>query len=188
MQIIIVRHGESTTNLINDNIFTGQFDCDLTEYGIKQAYDLKNNKIFEGVDAYYSSDLIRAKMTAKIITDKSVTLDKRLRERSLGDFEGKLIEKIKKEKRYEKYFNDPKFKNFRHDFTIKAPNGESYSDVYNRVNEFYQEISNKGCNKIVIVSHMCAIRCLLKAINGISNEDTLNIEVGNCDYIVIENK
>lgn len=42
-----------------------------------------------------------------------------LRERSLGVFEGEYKDEISANPKYEKYFNDPNFKDFRHSFSQK---------------------------------------------------------------------
>ncbi|MFV0342361.1 MAG: histidine phosphatase family protein [Anaerocolumna sp.] len=189
MQIIFVRHGESKANALNGNeykMFTGQWDCELTAHGTEQAKKLQNNSIFYGVDAYFSSDLMRAQKTAKHFADKPIILDERIRERSLGDFDGKLVEEIQNDKRYNKYFGESEYVNFRHDFAVKAPNGENYSDVCQRVSSFWNESVDKGYQKIVIVSHMCTIRCLMKVIQGLSDEETLKIKVPKCEPIIIE--
>lgn len=59
-----------------------------------------------------------------------------LRERSLGDFEGKRIVDVKKDQRYIKFFNDSNFTEFRHSFHQKAPFGGNYLDVYKRIQIF----------------------------------------------------
>ncbi len=48
-------------------------------------------------------------------------------------------------------------------FTIKAPEGESYEDVYQRVEHFMNHVVNEDTQKddIVIVAHQVVIRCLM---------------------------
>lgn len=187
MEIVLIRHGESEANAIKegkDRIFIGQWDCGLTEKGIRQASELRDNPILKDVDAYFCSDLKRTVDTARLITDRSINIDKRLRERSLGIFEGKPVEKIKANPLYDDYFNNPEYSGFRHGFTVKAPGGENYCDVCARVSSFLNELDNR-CEKIVIVSHFCAIRCIIKTVKNLSNEETLGIKVNNCEPIVI---
>ena len=187
MEIILIRHGQSTANAIKEaknKIFIGQWDCDLTELGRQQALNLKDSPILKDADAYFCSDLKRAVETAHLITDREVTVDKRLRERSLGDFEGILIEEIKSNPLYGEYFSNPEYSNFRHGFAKKAPNGENYCDVCERVSSFLNEL-DKSFNKVVIVAHFCAIRCIIKTVKNLSNEETVSLEVKNCEPIII---
>ena len=188
MELILIRHGESTANAIKEaekRIFIGQWDCDLTENGIQQALSIRNNPIIENADAFFCSDLKRAVATARLITDGNVIIDKRLRERSLGIFEGILVSEIKASPTYHEYFDNPEYSQFRHGFDKKAPKGENYCDVCERVSSFLNELDRRY-NKVVIVSHYCAIRCIIKTVKNLTNEETLALNVKNCEPIKIE--
>ncbi len=188
--MIFVRHGESRANSINGagyQMFTGQWDCELTEAGEKQAADLAGSPVFDDVDCFFVSDLLRTRQTASYFADPEKTvIDKRLRERSLGAFEGKNVEDVKADPLYRKYFTDPAWMNFRHDFTVRAPEGENYSDVCRRTGEFLEEVKQKGYHKIVIVAHFCSIRCMMKQLLGLSEEETVKIRVDQCRPIEVE--
>lgn len=189
MQIIFVRHGESEANKLNKNeytICTGQFDTPLSELGIKQISKLRDNEIFEKFDKLYSSDLIRAYDTALAITSsESIVVDKRLRERSLGAFEGQLVKELKIHPEYSKYFYDEELKHFAHSFVVKAPGGENYADVENRVRLFWEEIKDKNYNKIVIVAHLYTIRVFFKILFNISEEECINYKINNAEPLVV---
>lgn len=187
MEIVLIRHGESTANAIKEDknkIFIGQWDCELTDRGVEQALNLRNSPVVENAEAVFCSDLKRAIHTARLITGQDAVIDKRLRERSLGDFEGKLIDEIKENPLYSEYFSNPDYSDFRHGFNKKAPNGENYCDVCERVSSFLRELDKKY-KKIVIVAHFCAIRCIIKTVKKLSNEETLKLKVFNCEPIVI---
>ena len=69
MKLILLRHGESEWNLLNQ--FTGWTDVGLTENGIKEAkfsakQILKENIV---INTLYTSLLKRSTHTAKIIAD-----------------------------------------------------------------------------------------------------------------------
>lgn len=86
----IVRHGETEWNV--QGILQGHNDSKLTEKGMMQAAALKEKLQQVMFDAVFSSDLLRAKRTAEIITlDKklAITTTKLLRERAFGKWEGK---------------------------------------------------------------------------------------------------
>ena len=139
MKIVIVRHGQTRGNILNEqgiSLFTGTLnnqDTDLTEKGIEDAKKLANNEIIKSIQKVYCSDLNRAIDTAKLAKPGyELNIDKRLRERSLGDFEGNYPEDLIKNEEYKKYFTDNEYKKFRTDFIQKAPNGENYTDIIKR--------------------------------------------------------
>lgn len=95
MRIILARHGETDYN--KNEIVQGHSDIPLNEEGIRQG--IAAGKKIEGykIDAAYSSTLERAFDTARYMLDNSnseeneklsVAKDKRLIEKSYGDFEG----------------------------------------------------------------------------------------------------
>ncbi len=86
------RHGESELNAAQ--IYAGQIDTLLTEYGREQAKLAGEEAALFGIDQMVSSPLLRALETAQIIA-KEIGYDKRaiitnelLVERSLGSLEG----------------------------------------------------------------------------------------------------
>ncbi|MGN0166846.1 MAG: histidine phosphatase family protein [Acetatifactor sp.] len=189
MDIVLIRHGESEANLINQenySVFTGQWECSLTEKGIEQAKRLKDNSILKGVERYYVSDSLRAQETASYFAEKNeIVLDSRLRERSLGEFEGKYVRDIQDQEKYRQYFTNSALMSFRHDFKVKAPGGENYQDVCNRAESFLCEIRKLNFSKIAVISHMCTIRCILKLLQNFSEEETLKIKVPQCEPIIL---
>lgn len=92
MEIVLIRHGESEANRINTpnyKMYTGQWECHLTDEGLEKAKSLAKLDQLNNVDICFASDLIRTQETAHaIFPHEIIHLDKRLRERSLGDFEG----------------------------------------------------------------------------------------------------
>ena len=167
MELVLIRHGESIGNALRGEsaVYTGRWDCNLTGRGYQQAKSLNGNPLLENIDAWYSSNLM---------------------ERSLGEFEGLTIESVKKDPRYIKYFADPEFMQFRNSFTVKAPGGESYGDVCERVRDFLQELACKDYKKVAIVTHHCVIRCIVKILNNLSEEETLSFKVNNCEPISVQ--
>lgn len=188
MELVLIRHGESLGNTLKGEsaVYTGRWDCNLTERGYQQAKSLIGNPILENIDAWYSSNLIRTIETAKTLTDRDIIVDQRLQERSLGEFEGLTIESVKKDPRYIKYFTDPEFMQFRNSFTVKTPGGENYGDVCERVRDFLQELASKDYKKVAIVTHHCVIRCIVKILNNLSEEETLSFKVNNCEPISVQ--
>jgi broad specificity phosphatase PhoE len=86
--LLLVRHGETDWN--RDGRWQGQSDTHLNDVGREQAAQLAER--LDGVDVVYSSDLARARETADILAARlgfPVRLDRRLRERSFGAWEGR---------------------------------------------------------------------------------------------------
>ena len=179
MKIVIVRHGQTRGNILNEqgiSLFTGTLnnqDTDLTEKGIEDAKKLANNEIIKSIQKVYCSDLNRAIDTAKLAKPGyELNIDKRLRERSLGDFEGNYPEDLIKNEEYKKYFTDNEYKKFRTDFIQKAPNGENYTDIIKRTKIFLDSsnliflhpvIDKKANNKVIKINNFF-INFLLKSI------------------------
>jgi broad specificity phosphatase PhoE len=187
LEIIFVRHGESIGNALkgDDAVYTGRWDCDLTEKGYAQARALIGNPELEGVEVCFVSPLKRALETARIICNVEPCVEPRIMERSLGEFEEKKICDVMKIPKYEKYFTDPEYMKFRSSFTANAPGGESYADVCRRVEPFALELTSSGYKKVLVVAHFVVIRCLIKLLKGLSEEETLALKVPNCQPILV---
>ncbi len=109
-----------------------------------------------------------------------------LRERSLGAFEGVKVKEIEHNPDYELYFNDDNYRSFRHSFTQKAPEGESYRDVLNRVAQFFEEEIDTSLESIAIVAHQVVIRCILVYLGYETEETAVDKKVENCVPIEVE--
>ncbi len=154
--IYFVRHGESEYN--HQDIFAGWTDCNLTELGANQAaaaaLSLSN---VADIEVVYSSDLMRAKRTGKIIAEKNnwefhTTED--LREIYLGVWEALTLEQIEERDPdlVKQWFAD--YSNFTY------PAGESPADVVARASAFINA-ALKDYDTILIVSHALTIASLL---------------------------
>ena len=88
-EILLIRHGETDWNV--EKRLQGHTDIDLNREGVRQATALGRALLDEPLDAIFSSDLKRAFGTAQGIAiprGMSIQLDKGLRERCFGAFEG----------------------------------------------------------------------------------------------------
>lgn len=145
--IITIQHTES---IHHTNGMVGSWtDWDLSELGIKQANNIGRNLSKELGDkkyVMYSSDLLRAKHTAKIIgkyLGVEPILVRELRERNLGRCVGKSVKWLKENiEKEEKSIDDKMFSD-----------AESRRDEWNRLLPFFNELMASEHENIIIVSH-----------------------------------
>lgn len=169
--VYLVRHCEAIGNY--KRICHGITDSQITENGKKQLAQLEKRFKNISIDYAYSSHLNRAKETAKaIIKNKNVevNIDDRLCEINYGDWEN--IPWAKFPELYPEQSENWSF----HPEKYQAPNGESMSDVYNRIKGCLVDIVNKHPGKtIVIASHGCTVRNALCFLHGLTVQNISNI-------------
>ncbi len=152
MKIFLIRHGESVGNSLG--IHQGQKnDSPLSEIGRKQANCLRDRFENIKIDAIYSSDLIRAKETAEIISKpRGITpiLDKRLRERNFG-----LIEEEKDIMKAWNNFLKQQVEMGINQREATPKEGESDKDHFDRVKSFFEYLKKNHDKKetILVVAH-----------------------------------
>lgn len=146
---LLLRHGQATSNLNPRWIAAWpekQKVSRLTLKGIKQIK--KDSQFFKkvGLDFIFSSDLIRTRETAKIVsqaTKAPVIYKKEFRELNAGIFKDQPISN------YRKYFY-----NHVDRFAKRPPKGENLNECKKRMFQAFQEINKKYKNKnILIVGH-----------------------------------
>jgi len=94
-RILLARHGETDWN--RERRWQGQSDTPLNDTGREQARALAEELAGEPLDAVYSSDLIRAHETARVVAEQrglDVVAIRDLRERSFGSLEGLTTDEI----------------------------------------------------------------------------------------------
>lgn len=177
MEIILVRHGLTKAN--KEKIFSTE-DTRLDESSYELLEKTKEKLNGFQIDRIYTSNLLRAKQTAKILGFENFTIDSRLNEMDFGDFKGKS---------YDYVFNtyDNFFKNQKEDiFHIKYPNGENRIELINRLSEFYDELVEKNENALCI-SHGIAIKAsLFWILKDFSAWDNFWIENGSITVFQIK--
>ncbi len=145
-------HGTTTDN--QKEISSGWFDVELSDLGVKQSIDLKDQIKDKKFDVVFCSNLKRAVDSAKLTFEGVVPIiqDKRLRECNYGEYNAKFSEIV--EPMQEKCIIE------------RFPNGESYEDVKNRIADFLQFLKqNYDGKNIAIVAHKApqlALDVLLK--------------------------
>jgi broad specificity phosphatase PhoE len=159
VELWLVRHGQTDWNL--QKRFQGHSDIPLNALGLSQARELAAHLDGSPITAIYSSDLIRARVTAETVAEKyalPVSTDTRLREIDMGDREGRSAEELRAK--------NPHFweKSLSLEGERIAPGGESLADVARRVQNFANEIAARHTGQVVmVVLHglsMGVLRCL----------------------------
>lgn len=96
LEVIFVRHGESTGN--QENRWQGTADFPLSERGVWEARRTAERLVRHAPDAIYSSPLGRARQTAEFIaaaTGCTPVLDDRLQEYDVGELAGLSVDEIR---------------------------------------------------------------------------------------------
>ncbi len=116
----------------------------------------------------YSSDLLRVRQTATPLVDAlglQARWSKALRELNFGEWEGRLWTDLHNE-------DAPRFAEFMRDWrTTSAPGGESFSQVQDRVADFWAEVAATHRDEvIVLVSHGGTLAALAILLLGWTHE------------------
>ncbi len=175
--LYVVRHGQTDWNLTRK--IQGKTDIPLNANGIEQANStrdfLKNVKF----SFAFSSPLKRAKETAEIICNSStkVTLDGRIEERGMGDYEGKSPETFDIQTAWNYEINS------------EMGNIEKVKNLYGRVSEFLEEYKDIYQNEdVLLVTHGGVIPAILAYFNGIPEDNNFfRRKSRNCEIIKIDN-
>lgn len=170
-KIGLIRHG--CTNWNRERRAQGHSDIPLCEEGFDQAEKLANRIASEKWDVIYSSDLQRAKGTAKTIAEKvdiEIHLDTRLRERHGGQIEGTTeAERIKE---------------WGENWRALDLGIETSAEMSLRGMACLEEIIAKHLNEnILVVSHGAFIKQLLRTL--FPHTDVEN-SLKNCSVTVLE--
>jgi 2,3-bisphosphoglycerate-dependent phosphoglycerate mutase len=94
-RLLLIRHGETAWNA--EHRIQGHLDIPLSPAGVRQSALLAARLASERIDAIYSSELLRAWLTAVPISDRlglPLMAEARLRERAFGIFEGLTLAEI----------------------------------------------------------------------------------------------
>jgi probable phosphoglycerate mutase len=174
---VLWRHGQTPWNV--EHRFQGQTDIPLDGTGVAQAEQAARRLAALRPDALFSSDLSRAQQTVAPLarlTGLPVTLDKELRERFGGDWEGLSDEEIRERYPAERA-------------TWNPPNGEQTLVVARRVAGVLTRIADtlEAGQLAIAVGHGAALRLGMERILGILVEDTPILGgLTNCAWSVLE--
>lgn len=164
----VMRHGQSECNI--SEIVMGDDEannCKLTPVGIEQV--LESSKNFkEKIDVVIASPLERTKETTKILCEQiSYPLEKVIYNDLEKEWDVSSDYQGKSREAFEEFYCN-KYKE--HPFEA-MPNGESYSQVINRVGKMIYEIDSQYSGKnILLVGHAGETSALCHVVQGFSYE------------------
>lgn len=214
IKLVLVRHGQSLWNL--ENRFTGWTDVELSEQGIEEAKEAGKLLREEGYhfDIAYTSLLKRANDTLTYIleelNEKNIPIEYsyRLNERHYGALQGLNKDETRKQYGEEQVKlwrrsadvrppaltkddprypgNDPKYASLNLD---ELPLTENLLDTVNRVVPYYEEKIKPALltgKKVIIVAHGNSLRGLIKYLDGVSDEEIVNIEIPTGNPLIYE--
>ncbi|WP_367757745.1 alpha-ribazole phosphatase [Flavobacterium sp. WC2430] len=172
MEVYLVRHTET---VCEKGICYGQSDVQILEPYLELFDSIKNQIPKDAV--VYSSPLVRCTTLANYLSASIIT-DARLMEMNFGDWEMKKWDVIPPDD-FAPWMND--FVN------VSVPNGESFVDLYNRVNDFLEnELKSTVKRPIVIVAHAGVIRSILCKVTNVPLKDAFNNKVNFGAVVKIE--
>ncbi len=204
-QLVLLRHGESTWNL--ENRFTGWTDVDLTETGREEARTAGQALKEEGFtfDIAYTSVLKRAIRTLWIVQDEMdlmwipVVRHWRLNERHYGALQGLNKAETAAQhgeeqvKIWRRSFDvpppplesdDPRYpgKDPRYAGLTRSelPLTESLKDTIARFLPYWQSTIGpdvRAGKRVLIVAHGNSLRALVKHLDGISNQEIIELNI-----------
>jgi alpha-ribazole phosphatase/probable phosphoglycerate mutase len=171
-KIYLIRHGDVSDG--EERRYNGHLDIPLTAKGTDQIRRLSVFLADVDLNAVYTSDLRRARVSAEMIAEShgiKPVIEPGLKEYSFGEWEGMTFTEI--EKRYPDAFrawaDNP--------VAFSPMGGESTINVRNRAVPVFHDIADrhKGEN-IAIVSHGGIIRIIVCELLGMPLEHLFRIE------------
>ncbi len=179
MRLIFLRHGQTEWNSLQR--YQGHTDIPLNDTGREQAKKAAEYLVkHENVQTIYCSDLSRTRETAEIAADKlklPVYYDARLREASFGIWEGMTFSEV-----YEQYPEE--FNKWYQDiWKYKMPEGETFSEVLERVCQATREITQRHSGTVLVVTHGGVVKAMLGCIDSSIDIWKTGVDPGSMTFI-----
>jgi broad specificity phosphatase PhoE len=181
MKIHLIRHMQTDWNVLGK--LQGVTDTDLSDLGKEKAIELVQRFDIENVHAIYSSDKIRTKFLATRLADKlnlELCIDDDFREVNVGDWTGLTWPEI--QVKYKdflvEWFKDNEF--------MPMPNGESYAQLLQRVENALNKAVDRAKGDIVVVTHGAVIRALVCKVRGIPLRSRGDFDIDNGSITTID--
>jgi len=180
-RLLLVRHGKVKEGAPR---YYGHSQVELSPEGIIQAEMVRDRLARERIDAIYSSDLKRARLTAEIIASAhlaEVVPCPELREIDFGEVEGMTFEEV------ERYHPEAAGLWSGGDLDAGAPRGENLRQLTSRVRRFMGRLQRHSREEtILIVAHSGPLRVLLCTLLGIELERLWQIRLDPASVSLVE--
>jgi probable phosphoglycerate mutase len=176
--ILLARHGETDDNVAPARV-QGRRDVPLNERGREQARALAVAAAAEEPRALWTSQLSRARETAEIVGAElrlGPRVDERLAESNRGEWEGRLLDDVRRE--------EPELWAAwrRAGAGFRFPGGESLAEHLRRVSEAMDEIA-AGELPALVVCHGGTIRCAFARTHPRGLDAFHELEVPNAELM-----
>jgi probable phosphoglycerate mutase len=155
MRLILVRHGETPTN-VEHLLDTAVPGPGLTELGERQAAALPGALAGEDIEALYASTLVRTQLTAAPLAAArglEVRVRDGVREIAAGD-----LEMLPGESEHGRLYVRTVFAWAAGDTERRMPGGENGTEFLARYDAVVAEAAGSGAATVAVVSHGAAIR------------------------------
>ncbi|MDD2863667.1 MAG: alpha-ribazole phosphatase [Methylococcales bacterium] len=165
MEIYLIRH---TKTVAQTGLCYGRTDLEVGDDFLAEAKKIKTKlPEFENSCVIYSSPLQRCQKLASYFGNANL-IDERLQELDFGDWENCLFDDLPSED----------VANWTENFvTCSPPNGESFSNLVQRVDEFWQMLLSQNTQTVFIVTHAGVIRALLAIILQLPLKNAFQFQV-----------
>lgn len=159
MQIILVRHGKTQSNL--EHRYQGRLNDPLCAQGIQELQQKQIQGLYPVPDRIICSPKLRCIQTAQFVCpffSEDYLIEEDFRETDFGDFEGKTYEELKQDPDYIRWLES--------NGEGEIPNGESRHQMVQRCckafcNQMEQAFS-QHCKCVMLVVHGGSIMAILE--------------------------
>jgi probable phosphoglycerate mutase len=173
-RVVLLRHGRTAWNA--ERRFQGQADPPLDDTGRAQAYEVAALLASLRPAVIVTSDLLRAAQTALPlgeITGVPIVTDPRLRERSLGHWEGLTRDEVQR-------LHPDEFADWIAGRDISRRGGESRAAVAARARACFDELPDVGV--AVLVTHSATAMALCSDVLGLDQQIHVLGPLANCHW------
>jgi len=171
LRLYLIRHGE--VEGAADGRLLGRTDTPLSKRGVEQAHQLAEELSAARLTAVYSSDLLRARITAEIIAKRSNLKPEESsawREIDMGEWEGRTFASLHEEtpELVSQVFNDPA--------SFQYPGGESFAGFTARVQGALNKLlrSHKS-GDVALIAHGGVCRAIIGTLLGMPMRNWLRL-------------
>ena len=174
LRLYVARHGETEWNV--QHKLQGWTDIPLDDTGRTQAAALAESLKGVHIDAIYSSTLSRSRETARTVAGSALTVKSLdgLRERNYGHFQGGSD-------------TDPQYVKRMNAWDDRLDDGESLNQLLARTRDSLAQIRREHpAGNVVIVAHRITNQMILRALLGLTPEQTVKITQDNDEVYLVE--